>query len=269
MRQGRKESAKGRKQNNQFFFFHSCPPWRILAPLTLQLKTIHGVTTQIVECASVSPCLRGKLLRMTPSIFVVGDSISMHYGPYLEKYLANQIHYARKSGESEALLNLDLPMGANGGDSARVLDYLQGLLKTKGLQANALLINCGLHDIKVDAKTGRHQVTIDQYRSNLQQVIAVAKQLKTELVWITTTPSDDATHNTSRTDFFRYKKDNDAYREVAKEVMTAAGTPIIDLFDFTTKLGDNVYCDHVHFIEPVRQQQAAFIAGWVMGHFTK
>jgi hypothetical protein len=42
--------------------------------------------------------------------------------------------YARKEGETEALLNLDQPQGANGGNSSMVLAYSQGLQRHGGLQ---------------------------------------------------------------------------------------------------------------------------------------
>ena len=46
--------------------------------------------------------------------------------------------------------------------------------------------------------------------------------------------------------------------------MAAAGIPAIDLHGFTASIGPELYCDHVHFHEPVREKQAAFIAGWLM-----
>ncbi|MDF3127913.1 hypothetical protein P0Y35_01760 [Kiritimatiellaeota bacterium B1221] len=42
--------------------------------------------------------------------------------------------------------------------------------------------------------------------------------------------------------------------------------PIIDLNTFTRNLGDDIYCDHVHFLEAVRQQQAGYIAGWLSAY---
>jgi hypothetical protein len=45
--------------------------------------------------------------------------------------------------------------------------------------------------------------------------------------------------------------------------MSAVGIPIIDLHTFTRNLGLDLYCDHVHFHEAVRAQQAAFLAGWL------
>ncbi|MEM7108775.1 MAG: hypothetical protein AAF519_11155, partial [Bacteroidota bacterium] len=64
-----------------------------------------------------------------PKIFVIGDSISIHYGPYLAQYLGTDFQYARKGDNGEAFKNLDIPVGANGGDSRMVLDYLRELLQ--------------------------------------------------------------------------------------------------------------------------------------------
>lgn len=58
-------------------------------------------------------------------IFVVDDSISIQYGPFLEKYLQGIMRYSRKEGTEEALQNLDIPQGANGGDFSRVVAYLK------------------------------------------------------------------------------------------------------------------------------------------------
>jgi len=58
-------------------------------------------------------------------LYVIGDSISIQYGPYLEAALRGVMAYARKEGEEEALLNLDIPQGANGGDSGMVLSFLE------------------------------------------------------------------------------------------------------------------------------------------------
>lgn len=56
-------------------------------------------------------------------IYVLGDSISIQYGPHLQKYLEGMMEYSRKEGEEEVLLNLDRPQGANGGDSGMVLSF--------------------------------------------------------------------------------------------------------------------------------------------------
>ena len=78
------------------------------------------------------------------SVFVVGDSISIQYGPFLERFLRGVFSYARKEGEREALLNLDRPQGANGGDSSMVLEYLRALVATGTFRPDLLLVNCSL-----------------------------------------------------------------------------------------------------------------------------
>ena len=44
-------------------------------------------------------------------IYVLGDSISLHYGPYLQARLGGAITTVRKEAEEEALLDLDHPQG--------------------------------------------------------------------------------------------------------------------------------------------------------------
>lgn len=39
-------------------------------------------------------------------LFVIGDSISIHHGPYLKKILRDRYHYDRKRGAEEALADL-------------------------------------------------------------------------------------------------------------------------------------------------------------------
>ncbi|MCB0115927.1 MAG: SGNH/GDSL hydrolase family protein [Caldilineaceae bacterium] len=197
-------------------------------------------------------------------IYIVGDSISLQYGPYLAANLADVMGYARKEGEDEALLNLDIPMGANGGDSAMVLAFLAAKARAGGIDADLLLVNCGLHDIKTDPVSGRKQVTLDQYEANLRAILQVTAQMRPRLIWMRTTPCDDAVHNHAGMAFHRFAADNMRYNAAADAIMQAARVPVLDLYTFTRNLGVDLYCDHVHFHEDVRRQQAAFIAGWLM-----
>lgn len=196
-------------------------------------------------------------------LYVIGDSISIQYGPYLQHALQGVMAYARKEGEAEALLNLDNPQGANGGDSSMVLAFLRGLQRQGGLDADLLLVNCGLHDIKTNPQTGQKQVPIDRYAENLRAIVDLVTTMPPTLVWVRTTPCDERIHNQPHMAFHRFAADGDAYNQVADEMMRAAGVPILDLHTFTRNLGPDLYCDHVHFQEPVRAQQAAFLAGWL------
>lgn len=196
-------------------------------------------------------------------VYVIGDSISIQYGPYLQRNLKGFMEYSRKEGEQEALANLDYPQGANGGDSAMVLAFLRDMAKKGGIDTDLLLVNCGLHDIKTDPATGKKQVSLECYEQNLRDIVNVVAAMGPKLVWIRTTPCDEAVHNPRQKQFHRFAADNQAYNAVADTVMREAGVPSIDLYTFTLNLGDDLYCDHVHFQIPVREQQAAFIAGWL------
>ena len=199
-------------------------------------------------------------------IYIIGDSISIQYGPYLQATLKGMMAYARKEGEEEALLNLDNPMGANGGDSSMVLSFLKQKVATDGIDADLLLINCGLHDIKADPATGTKQIPRDDYAENLRAIVKTVAEIEPSLIWIRTTPCDETIHNRSGMSFHRFKADCDSYNQTADQIMTERNVPSIDLYTFTQNLGPDLYCDHVHFHEHVREKQAAFIAGWLSAY---
>lgn len=200
-----------------------------------------------------------------PRVYVVGDSISIRYGPFLKQYLNGFMHYARKADDSEAKVGLPNPRNQNGGDSSMVLRYIEAAEKVGGLDADILLLNCGLHDIKSDPKTNEKQVPIDQYEENLKKILASATRMGLKVVWVRTTPVDEKVHNKPNSTFYRFSADCAAYNDVADRVMKAAGIPEINLFAFTNNIGQNLFADHVHFPEPVCEKQGAFIAGWLIG----
>lgn len=206
----------------------------------------------------------------TMKIYVIGDSISIHYGTYLESFLNGIADYSRKEGEEEALLNLDNPQGANAGDSSMVLRFLKHAARVRAIEADLILVNSGLHDIKSDPATGAKQVPLNDYRANLRGIIDAVGSMRISMAWVATTPVDDAVHNTGNpVAFQRFSVDCEAYHEAALEVMREANIPVIDLHTFTRNLGSEIYSDHVHFHEPVREKQAAFIAGWLQAYPTR
>jgi lysophospholipase L1-like esterase len=191
-----------------------------------------------------------------PILHIVGDSISIHYGPYLKMMLAGVMTYSRKTAPDGSLEDSG---AANGGDSSMVPGYLQTLQPNRPF--DILLINCGLHDIKRDVATHAHQVPIDQYAANLREILTQAQRLAARTIWVRTTPVINERHNRLNTTFQRCEADVEAYNAVADRIMLEHGVTLIDLFTFTRNLGSEVYVDHVHFTAEVRAQQAAFIAG--------
>ncbi|WP_282936571.1 SGNH/GDSL hydrolase family protein [Paenibacillus sp. RC67] len=199
-------------------------------------------------------------------VFVIGDSISIQYGPYLKDMLADRFGYDRKSGEEAALTNLDNPMGANGGDSSMVLEYLT-LEHNHGTRYDILLMNCGLHDIKSSLTDSSKQVPPDDYRSNLQSIAKLAQKMANDVIWIQTTDVVTEIHNARCRSFHRFEVDVLQYNKIADQVWESFKIPRMDLYSFSRAFGTSAYCDHVHFTEEVRRLQAAYITGYLDSRF--
>lgn len=191
-------------------------------------------------------------------IFVIGDSISIHYGPFLKSFLEDDFEYDRKRGIEQALKDLDKPVGANGGDSSQVLEYFLEE-QSKGTKYDLLLLNCGLHDIRTDVKSGKKQVDLATYKENLRKMCEISLGMAKMVIWIESTPVYDETHNSISLEIHRYKNDLVDYNQIAEEVMNANSIPIIFLHDFTNRYCPLAYYDHIHFKEEIRKLQAAYI----------
>lgn len=198
-----------------------------------------------------------------PRLFLIGDSISIHYNPYLKEYLGDAVIFERKQDDGHAEKNLDVPAGANGGDSRMVLEYLRTKMNDENFRPHIILVNCGLHDIKRNNTTGTIQVSEKEYRMNLEEIFMLVGNRNIKPIWVRTTQVVDSIHNAKQHAFHRYATDLLKYNRIADEVCAKYEVPVIDLYDFTKKLGTNQFIDHVHYNESTRQMQAAFIAGGV------
>lgn len=190
----------------------------------------------------------------------IGDSIAVQYGPFLQARVAGSIDLFRRGRLEEAQRDRDVPRGPNQGDSDSVRALVESTPLMTAVPVDAVLLNCGLHDIKTDPATGRRQVPVDRYRENLVAIAARLAELRLPLLWVSTTPCDETVHNRPDMAFHRFAKDVVTYNRVAEEVMAAAGVRSLDLHGFTLSLGPDLYCDHVHFHDWVRQRQADFLA---------
>lgn len=198
-----------------------------------------------------------------PKIFLIGDSISIHYSPYLEMYLKEKAVFDRKKDNGLAEKNLDIPQGANGGDSRMVLSYLKIKVNEPDFKPDYLLLNCGLHDIKREILTHKIQVSEEEYQQNLETIVKLLKRKSIQMIWIRTTAVIDSIHNANQRSFHRYAADLLRYNQIADEVCLKNKIPVINLYSFTENLGSDRYIDHVHYKEPVRALQAAFIVGFI------
>jgi lysophospholipase L1-like esterase len=198
-------------------------------------------------------------------LWVIGDSISIDYGPHLQAALGDSILYDRKGGAGARLADPLHATSANGGDSAMVLAYLRERRGLDPIRADLLLINCGLHDIKRTPAGSALQVPADQYRENLRAIVEEARATGARMAWVRTTPLIDEVHNARQKAFHRFSSDLDAYNRIADEVMRQCAVPLIDLHGFTLTCGPALYRDHVHFTPAVQREQGAYLAGWVRG----
>lgn len=171
-----------------------------------------------------------------PLVYVLGDSISLHYGPYLEKALRGKFRYARKTENEVTALNLDMPASPNGGDSRRVVAFLTAQTARGDFHPDVLVVNCGLHDIRKALPAGEMQVDAENYRSNLRRIIGLAAGMRCSLVWVLCTPVDDVLHARLASQHRRFDADVNLFNRIAREEMTVGGVPVIDLNTFTREL---------------------------------
>ena len=194
-----------------------------------------------------------------PQLFIIGDSISAYYWPFLDRYLLGRFRLGWRTGLEPNVLQ------GRGCDTATVLTYVRAMAADATWRPNYVLLNCGLHDLKTDPATGAKTVPLEEYSRNLQAILDALKPAACRVIWVRTTPVDDALHHERNQVFDRFERDVQAYNAAADKIMTSAGVSMIDLHEFTLRLEGELYFDHVHFTEPVRRLQAAFIAGSVLG----
>ena len=117
-----------------------------------------------------------------PRVLVIGDSISMNYHEAAKAALKGKANYYRCQG--------------NGGPSDRGVisaELWLGDYSKKGLHWDVIQFNHGLHDLKqpYDKQNntwGLHQVSIEDYKKNLEKEIQILKKTGAKLIWCTTTP---------------------------------------------------------------------------------
>lgn len=195
-------------------------------------------------------------------IMVIGDSISLGYGAELKQMLADKFDYSTKNTNADAG-NLDFPAGPNAGDSRMVLNYLKRLKADKNFHTDLMLLNCGLHDIKTDCKTGKVLIDSKQFSLNLDTIFRLLRKMKQPIVWVNITPVNDTIHNSKNVGFFRYNADVIRYNQIADSICGRHKIAVIDLYSFCSKFPIAAYTDHVHYKPEYAKLQAAYIAGYI------
>ncbi|MGD9498386.1 MAG: SGNH/GDSL hydrolase family protein [Armatimonadota bacterium] len=161
-----------------------------------------------------------------PRVLLIGDSISIGYTLPVRELLRGKANVHRPAENcgptTRGLERIDVWLGAGGWD--------------------VIHFNFGLHDLKMDEQ-GRHQVALDVYEENLEQIVARLERTRAELIWASTTPVPEDVEGP-----FRDPRDVLRYNAAAAAVMHAHGIAIDDLYSFALpQLGVIQRPHDVHF----------------------
>ena len=164
-----------------------------------------------------------------PRVLLIGDSVSCGYTLAVRKELAGKANVHRPP--------------QNCGSSAVGLANLEKWLGTS--RWDVVHFNHGLHDLSYEFSPGKnindkgeyarpdngghHRVAPEDYRRNLEAIVALLRQKApgAKLIFATTTPVSADLHH--------YVKGSELeYNRIAVEVMTKLGVPVNDLWAFAT-----------------------------------
>jgi len=151
-----------------------------------------------------------------PKVFIIGDSISIGYTPFVQQTLEGRAIVERVDGNAAStetgLAHLDEWLGDT--------------------QWDVIHFNWGLHDMKyINDKTemvavaeGRQWISVEQYAENLHALVTRLKERNAKLIFATTTPVPEGVKG-------RVPSDQLKYNEAALAVMMAQGVRVNDLCD--------------------------------------
>ena len=200
-----------------------------------------------------------------PKLFVLGDSISIHYGSFLEKMVASQFEYSRKTGKEPQLKDTRLWGEPNGKHTKDVRDYIDLMTADPNWRPDVMLLNAGIHDLTtMNPVTKVKQVPLDVYIRNLAAVLDAMARRKVQVVWVNTTPVNENYCREQNMEVKHYSSDVEEFNAAAAKLMAKKGVPVIGLHSFTSSLGGTeIFTDMCHFTEPTQRLQAAYIAGYL------
>ena len=201
-----------------------------------------------------------------PLVFFIGDSISVHYCEHIETLLTERFRYGRKTGREKAIRRRPVKKNASAQSSTQALMYVEAMLGSSTWRPDLVVLNCGLHDISRSRPAGRIATPLAQYSCNLKRILGQLQNAGVRVIWVRTTPVDDARHRQYKT-FDRRDADVRRYNAAADKVMKRAGIPIADLYGFTNAIGGTKLLrqDGVHFRQVARRAQATFLASFIHG----
>lgn len=180
----------------------------------------------------------------TKNVLVIGDSISIGYTPFIEKALAPDVIIYHNPG--------------NGGSTVRGIDSVEKWLDNK--QWDVIAFNFGLHDLvykdlenKYDVLNGKVSVPLEDYKKNLETIVAKLKETTATLIFVNTTMVPENSVG-------RKVEDPAKYNAVALEVMKTNGIEVVDLYSASLTIHpQNSQPGNVHYTPEGYEQLAVHV----------
>jgi len=177
----------------------------------------------------------------TKNVLIIGDSISIGYTPFVAKALAPEIRVFHNPG--------------NGGSTIRGIDSVEKWLDNK--EWDVIVFNFGLHDLvykdkenKYDLVNGKVSVPLEDYKKNLETIVAKLKETTANLIFVNTSvvPENSAGRDPG---------DPSKYNAVALEVMKTNGIGVVDLYTASLSIHpQNSQPGNVHYTAEGYEQLA-------------
>lgn len=175
-----------------------------------------------------------------PRVLLIGDSISIGYTVAVREKLKGKANVHRPA--------------ANCGPTLAGLERLDSWLATGGADKkwDVIHFNWGLHDLKYLGPNGENlaepgspgshrQVSPEDYRKNLETLVARLQKTGARLIWRNTTPVPKGAKG-------RVTGDEVVYNRIAGDVMAQAKVPVHDLYGFALARLDRIQRpEDVHF----------------------
>ena len=209
--------------------------------------------------AQDQPSAEGKRL---PKVVLVGDSIRLSYAEAVSRQLAGKAVVVSPK--------------ANGGDSSNVLKHLDAWVIRE--QPDIVHFNCGIHDTKKFTKTGKFQVSPEQYEANLRSIVKrIREETDAVVLFATTTPilNDRAAAARKGRDYVLLGESVTQYNEIAVKVMHDLNVPINDLHTTLSKpeapqtTDTLIATDGVHLTPEGRELLGKQVAAFVAKHLDR
>jgi len=180
-----------------------------IATISVRFALTLGILTT-AEARDNSPFAPIKDDPALPKVLLIGDSISIGYTLPTRALLAGKANVHRPP--------------TNCGNTTLCLRRVDEWVGNG--HWDIIHFNFGIHDIKCPKRDAVNKTRIDQYKENLQEIVARLKKTGATLIWCSTTQSPEAVCGAPAEDFV-------TYNATAKKVMEEHGIQINDLYTFS------------------------------------